>query len=635
MKNIIIGTAGHVDHGKTLLIKALTGIDTDRLKEEKKRGITIELGFAYLDLPGGAKAGVVDVPGHEKFIKNMLAGAGGIDLALLIVAADDGVMPQTREHLGILSLLGIKNGVIALTKTDLCDSEWIEMVGEDVRDLVAGTFLEGAPIIPVSAYTGSGIDRLREALYDLCQKAAEKDTAKPFRLPVDRVFTIEGFGTVVTGTLIEGRLAEGGEVEIYPAQIKARVRSVQVHSRSVGEAYAGQRVAINLAGLKKEDIQRGDTLAAPGSLENTMMVDVKLSVLKDSPRTLLNGTRLHFYHGSRETLCKLVLLEGDALPPGGSAYAQLRFTEDVAAKRGDRFVLRFYSPLETVGGGVILEPNPAKHKRGQESTLTALAVKESGSALDNLLQAVTDASPHFTPLNEVKNRLLLSDEAFQQGLAALTTGGKVVMLGQRHGVSSQYLDKIAVKAQGILQHYHGQNPLLPGMPLAEFRNKLLPGREQPLADKLIMALAQAGRVRLDNQTVALPGFAVVYNDKQKELAQSVAQLYLKNLFQPPEPDEIAAAFPKDKSALKQIIDAMLKEGLLLPATPQLCFHKEAAAQALAIIQREVAEKGEITLAAFRDQAQTSRKYALALLEYFDRQGITKKVGEGRVLLKKP
>ena len=390
MKHVIIGTAGHVDHGKTLLVKALTGIDTDRLTEEKKRGITIELGFAHLDFDDGTQAGIVDVPGHEKFIKNMLAGAGGIDLAMLVVAADEGFMPQTVEHLGILSLLGIRDGLVVITKCDMVDPEWVEMVKEDVKAQTEGTFLSGKPIYTVSACTGQGVAELKEKLGELVRAAGEKNLRIPFRLPIDRVFSVDGFGTVVTGTLIEGALAVGDMAEVLPTGFQARVRNLQVHGRDVESAYAGQRVAVNLAGTKKSDLARGDTIAKPGSVRRSLMLDVRLQNLKNSQRTILTGSQLHLYHGSSVRLCKVVLLDREALAPGESCCAQLRMTEELAAKCGDRFVVRFYSPLETIGGGVVLDDCPQRHKRGDGRVLESLAIRESGSGDQKLLQTVTE-----------------------------------------------------------------------------------------------------------------------------------------------------------------------------------------------------------------------------------------------------
>ena len=426
MKHVIIGTAGHVDHGKTLLVKALTGIDTDRLVEEKKRGITIELGFAHLDFDDGTQAGIVDVPGHEKFIKNMLAGAGGIDLAMLVVAADEGFMPQTVEHLGILQLLGIREGVVVITKTDMVDGEWVEMVKEDVKEQVRGTFLEGKPIYPVSAYTGEGIRELREALKALVAQVQEKSLRTPFRLPIDRVFSVDGFGTVVTGTLIEGAVTVGDDAAIMPDGLECRVRNLQVHGSDVKTAYAGQRVAMNLAGVKKTDITRGDTIAKPGSMRVSLMLDVRLQNLKNSQRTIVNGSQVHLYHGSAVRLAKVVLLERDALQPGESAYAQLRMTEEIATRQGDRFVIRFYSPLETIGGGVILDDHPYRHKRNDAQVLRMLAVKESGSDDDKLVQAVAEYGTELVPLKKLADRLSMDASELEASLEDLCGSGKLI-----------------------------------------------------------------------------------------------------------------------------------------------------------------------------------------------------------------
>ncbi|MGE5679044.1 MAG: selenocysteine-specific translation elongation factor, partial [Pseudomonadota bacterium] len=347
MKNVIIGTAGHIDHGKTTLIKALTGRDTDRLREEKERGISIELGFTYFDLPSGRRAGIIDVPGHEKFIKNMLAGAGGIDVVVFVIAADEGVMPQTREHLNILSLLKVKKGIIALTKKDMVDEEWLDMIIEQVRDEVQDSFLKDAKIIPVSSTTGEGLKELIAEIDTVTEVVEEKDTHEVFRLPVDRVFTITGFGTVVTGTLISGSISEGDRVEIYPGRSETRVRSIQVHEKSVKTAYAGQRVAVNIANVKLDEIARGDILAKPGSMEPTMMLDARLEMLKSDDKSIDNRDRLRFYHGTSEIMCRVVLLDREELEPGDSAFVQLRLEEETACMKGDRFVIRTYSPMLT------------------------------------------------------------------------------------------------------------------------------------------------------------------------------------------------------------------------------------------------------------------------------------------------
>ncbi|MCL2580776.1 MAG: selenocysteine-specific translation elongation factor [Oscillospiraceae bacterium] len=636
MSGIIIGTAGHVDHGKTSLIKALTGIDTDRLKEEKKRGITIELGFAHLPLRNGETAGIVDVPGHEKFIANMLAGAGGIDLALLIVAADDGVMPQTREHLGILRLLGIKAGVVAITKADLVEPEWVEMVAEDIRALAAGTFLEDAPIQPVSAYTGQGLEELRTLIEEMAEKAQNKKTSGVFRVPVDRVFSVDGFGTVITGTMIEGELREGDEVEVYPTGIRTRVRNLQVHAKGAAQTHAGQRTAVNLASLKREDVGRGDTLATPGSMANTMMLDVKLQILPDSGRVIESGSRLHFYHGARESLCKLVLLEADRLLPGEEGYAQLRFTEEVAAKKEDRFVLRFYSPLETVGGGVVLNPNPKRWRRGSGDILEALSIREGGSLAENLLQAIAEGSPQLVPLSDAGRLLGLSSQTVAAELADLEKRGEILMVGEKAAIDARYKTKLEKNLRHILAEYHRENPLQEGLRREELRGRLLPGRDTATADRLLDALAAAGVFILKGQKAALPDFEPKGSESDQKLTERIETLFKEGGYAPPSFDEVYALYPspKEKNAAKKVLDALLAKGSLVLVSPQIAFHGEIFAAAQTEVVAFIEKEGEITLAQMRDISGSSRKFALALLEHFDRHGLTKKIGDARVLAKK-
>ena len=398
MKHVIIGTAGHVDHGKTCLIKALTGIDTDRLKEEKKRGITIELGFAYLDLENGQRVGIVDVPGHEKFVRNMLAGAGGMDLCMLVVAADEGIMPQTVEHLDILSILGIKNGVIVITKTDLVEPEFVELVAEDVKELVQGTFLENAPIVPVSVYKEQGLDKLKQILQEQCAALPERGDAGHFRLPIDRVFTLKGFGTIVTGTLMEGKLKKDQNIVLYPENVPVKVRSLQVHSKDAETALAGQRVAVNVPDRKKEEILRGDVLATADSLYPTMMVDVKLEVLKHTDRVIKHGSRVHIYHGTKELLGKVALMNQDEVKAGECAYAQLRLEEKTVLRKGDHFVLRFYSPVETIGGGVVLDACPKKHRKNDKIAYHTFEIKENGTESERIELAYLEHQGNFYSL---------------------------------------------------------------------------------------------------------------------------------------------------------------------------------------------------------------------------------------------
>ena len=625
MKNIIIGTAGHVDHGKTALIKALTGIETDRIKEEKKRGITIELGFAYLDLPDGEKAGIIDVPGHEKFVKNMLAGAGGIDLALLVVAADEGFMPQTREHLGILSLLNISEGIIVVTKKDMVDEDWLEIVCDEVRQEVQGTFLENAQIIPVSSYTGEGIEQLRQAIFTMIdQKTQIKNLDVPFRIPVDRIFSVEGFGTVITGTLIEGTMKVGDPVTVYPSRIESRIRNLQVHSQDVQKAYAGQRVAVNLAGLKKTDLNKGDVIAVPDSMHTTMMIDIHLTVLKDCDREIRNATRLHLYHGARDILCKIVLLDRDSVGAGESCYAQLRLEEEIAVKTGDRFVLRFYSPVETIGGGVILDSNPFKHKRNDAVVLESLKLKEGGSDREKISAALRDYSARFETLDFLQIQTGIPKEQFEQQINKLIKDKVAFRVSDNVVIHTDYLNRLKDSAVKLLESYHKENPLREGMKKDEFRNKLIKYEDISVVDKITDSLVNRKVLKYVNNCVALADFEVQQDNNQQEIENA----FLQGGFSPESPDQIAARFPKVKN-FKQVLESLVNTGKLVRVEEKILLHADYYNKALTLAKEHVDQNGQITLAEMRDLMGASRKFAVAVLEYWDKRGITKKVGDAR------
>lgn len=625
MKNIIIGTAGHVDHGKTALIKALTGIETDRIKEEKKRGITIELGFAYLDLPDGEKAGIIDVPGHEKFVKNMLAGAGGIDLALLVVAADEGFMPQTREHLGILSLLNISEGIIVVTKKDMVDDDWLEIVCDEVRQEVQGTFLENAQMIPVSSYTGEGIEQLRQAIFTMIdQKTQIKNLDVPFRIPVDRIFSVEGFGTVITGTLIEGTMKVGDPVTVYPSRIESRIRNLQVHSQDVQEAYAGQRVAVNLAGLKKTDLNKGDVVAVPDSMHTTMMIDIHLTVLKDCDREIRNATRLHLYHGARDILCKIVLLDRDSVGAGESCYAQLRLEEEIAVKTGDRFVLRFYSPVETIGGGVILDSNPFKHKRNDAAVLESLKLKEGGSDREKISAALRDYSSRFETLDFLQIQTGIPKEQFDQQINKLIKDKVAFRVSDNVVIHTDYLNRLKDSAVKLLESYHKENPLREGMKKDEFRNKLIKYEDISVVDKITDSLVNRKVLKYVNNCVALADFEVQQDNNQQEIENA----FLQGGFSPESPDQIAARFPKVKN-FKQVLESLVNTGKLVRVEEKILLHADYYNKALTLAREHVEKNGQITLAEMRDLMGASRKFAVAVLEYWDKRGITKKVGDAR------
>ncbi len=626
MNHVIIGTAGHVDHGKTCLIKALTGIDTDRLAEEKKRGITIELGFANLALPNGMSAGIVDVPGHEKFIKNMLAGAGGIDIAMLIVAADEGVMPQTREHLSILSLLNIPQGIIVVTKADTVDEDWVEMVKEHIAANVEGTFLEGAEMVAVSAFTGLGLDELKGKLAAMAEQAQGKDTSRPFRLPADRVFTLGGHGTVITGTLLEGTLHEGDEIMLYPSGMMTRARSIQVHSKDVTEAYGGQRVAVNLAGIKKEDISRGEVAAAPNSMTNSMMVDVWLSSLKDCGREIKNNSRLHFYHGAREILCKVVLMDREVLLPGESCYAQLRLEEEVCAKRGDRFVVRFYSPLETVGGGEILDPCPFKHRRNDHRAIEGMEIKRSGTPEQIVQRLIGDHSHGWTPIADIARFGSFAPSEADEIARALAEKGTVVSIGRGIYLDADYVKKVRKEMISLLNDFHKKNPLKGGIKREELRTRLLPDGRISDVDALLDHFVAAGSIKEIKGLISIASFKVEAGEKLQKLMDKLAADYKKAAFAPPATDDVIGG---DKQTA-QVMDAMLADGTLVRLDAQIYIHNECYTQALELAYSLIEKNGQMTLAEFRDALGTSRKYAVALLEYFDNRRLTKKVGDARV-----
>ena len=633
MNHVIIGTAGHVDHGKTLLIKALTGIDTDRLQEEKKRGITIELGFAHLDWPDGTQAGIVDVPGHEKFIKNMLAGAGGIDLAMLIVAADDGFMPQTLEHLDILTLLGIKDGCVVITKSDVVDPEWLEMMQEEIVGRVEGTFLEGKPVHCVSAYTGQGIPELRQELHDMVQRASIKNMRVPFRLPVDRVFSVDGFGTVVTGTLIEGSMHEGDLAELIPSGTATRIRNLQVHGKDVDTAYAGQRVAVNLAGLKKTDIKRGDAVAKPGSVRTSRMLDVRLQNLRSSKRVIQNDSQVHLYHTSQVQLAKVVLLDRDTLNPGESCYAQLRLADPISTKSGDRFVIRFYSPLETIGGGVILDDSPARHKRFQQPVLDALKIKESGSGGDRVIQVLTEFGTELPDAAKLAAKLRLDEEDVAKAVQELCARGRAVEPLEGRYASAAVMDRTWDTCREILAGYHKANPLHAGMKEAEVRQKCFKNMDQTTADALLYALRQEGKLRRVSERYALADFEIKFTKRQNNIRQKLLQTYQKADLESPATDDVLAAFPQnEKTDAKQVLESLVTGGELVMLTPQICWYKDVYARVCGVVKQHFADHETITLGELRDLINSSRKYTLAVLEYYDKNRITKKDGDLRRLV---
>lgn len=635
MQNVIIGTAGHIDHGKTCLIKALTGTDTDRLKEEKERGITIELGFAKLESGDpDINIGIIDVPGHEKFIKHMLAGVGGIDFVLLVIAADEGIMPQTREHMDILRLLDMKRGFVVLTKCDKCDEEWMELVRDDVSEYLEGSFLENAPVFEVSSQTGQGIEELRGELLKAVKTLPSHDTSPAaFRLPIDRVFTMKGHGTVVTGTLIEGSCKSGEEVALMPAGVPAKIRGIQVHGQPAEAAYAGQRTALNLT-VKTESIERGFVAARPGSMLKTFMVDVRLHLLEDSGRKVENNSRVHFYYGSDEAIGKVALLDRDELHPGETAYAQIRFEREIALKRRDYFVIRFYSPMETIGGGTVLDASPRRHKRRQAPVLESMRVKDSGTVEELAEQFLEEESRAFPDTRLLALKMNIPEPETAAVLNKLKATGRVLEVGENVFIHKNLYDGICPLVTDMLQAFHKANALADGLSKEEIKSKLagrLRGTDPRDIDTFYAYLIQKKVIKEKDGLASLYSFVPKQSGNEKLEAENLSRLYREAGAAMPKTDEVVKNSENAKIT-RQLLDKMLKDGELVKITPAYYMHKDCYEQALRLLKGHIRENGSITLAEYRSALGSSRKYTQMLLEYFDSRHITKLADERRTLL---
>lgn len=634
MKHIIVGTAGHIDHGKTTLIKALTGRNTDRLKEEQERGISIELGFTYFDLPSGQRAGIIDVPGHEKFIKNMLAGVIGIDIVLLVVAADEGIMPQTLEHLAILNLLGIKKGFIVLTKSDLVDKEWIDLVEEEVKEEVIGTFLENTEIIRVSSTKGQGIQDAINLIDRIAEEIDDKEINDMPRLPVDRVFSISGFGTVVTGTLLSGSFKVGEEIQIFPGNSKGRIRTIQVHDQDADIAYGGQRVAINLAGIKKEDIVRGSMIAPLNSMKETMMLDVKVKLLKSLDRIIENRIRLKLYLGTKEVLCRMVLLDKEELGPGEEAYAQLRLEEEVVAKRGDRFILRFYSPMFTIGGGEVLEPNPSKKKRFNEDTLKELEIKEFGDTKDIIEKIIEDKGEDFPSLKDLSLSTSMLEDNLKEEIQFLSQEGKVIVFQltkDYYPIHIKTFNKIRDKICAELHLYHKKYPLRAGMSKEEIRSRYLKSAKPKVAENFIDLLIKNKEVEQVLENIKLEGFEIKYNSEQIKIRDDLLKVMNESLYLPPKREDLLERLKVKKEDLEEVFNALVVSKDIIKLNEEVFLSKNIYLEALEKLKNFILVNGSISIGEYRDLLNTNRKVALGLLEYFDQLKITKRDGEKRKL----
>ena len=637
MKQIILGTAGHIDHGKTSLIKTITGIDTDRLKEEKLRGITIELGFASMDLPSGQHLGIVDVPGHEKFIKNMVAGATGIDLVAMVIAADEGVMPQTREHMEICTLLGVKYGLVVLTKTDLVDEEWLELVVEDIRDFVRGTFLEDKPIVPVSAVTGEGIPEFIDALDKLSALIPDRPPSSLFRLPVDRVFTMKGFGTVITGTLISGRIRVGDPVMIYPSRVTSKVRGIQVHNNSVNEAEAGVRTAINFQGLEKASVSRGEVVSSPGALIPTYMLDVSTHFLASNKKPIKNRTRIRLHAGTNEVLGNLILLDREELFPGETTVAQIRFDSPVALVKDDRFVLRSYSPLRTIGGGHILNPIPQKHKRFKSEVVDGVKGIIDHTPEEIILFHLNESGYTGLSYPELKIMTNIPEKKIQSMMQVLLSQRAVILADRETQIyiHQNSFEKLKQETVQNLNHYHKANPLKTGMPKEELKSKFSPFLSPKLFNLVLAQMIKDKEIVQDEVTVRLAVHAVALGIDQKQIKKQIFDAYKENGLTPPYFKELSKSLGIDLQTAKDVLMHLVEEGLIIKVKEDLYFRADAVKDLQNRLVDFLGAHGEITTPQFKDMAGVSRKYLIPLIEHFDSHNVTIRIGDIRKLRMKP
>jgi len=632
MKHVILGTAGHIDHGKTALVKALTGVDTDRLKEEKERGITIELGFTFLDLPSGIRLGIIDVPGHEKFVKHMVAGVWGIDLVALIIAADEGVMPQTKEHLDICKLLKVKKGLIALTKMDLVDGELLDLVREEVTDIVQDTFLKSAPILAVSSVTGEGIPELISTLDHLSQEVEERSTDGLFRLPADRVFVMKGFGTVVTGTVISGSLSLGETVEILPSGLEGKVRSLQVYNRPVEKVVAGERAAVNLQGIETSAIERGDVLVHSHTLDPTQFLDVFLEYLPSAPRPLKHRTRQRFHIGTNLTSASLFLLDREELAPGEGGFVQLRLEQPVVALPQDRFVIRGSGTIQTLGGGVVLDTHPVKHKRYSPSVIEDLILLKEGSGEQALRQHIIRSGVEGITFRNLLNRVAIPPNEIQTILKKMVEKAALLLVDpERMKVidRSQY-GRLKEMALVQLREFHLRFPMKSGLAKEELRTKLPMELDVRLFQILINELIQSKDVILEKDKLRLPEHQISSVD-EKGLVKRVEETLRKGGLQPPSSKELSEEWSEKGEEVQAVFDHLVHEGVLVKIKSGMYFHRDPFNHLKEELMTYLKQHQEITTPQFKEITGVSRKYAIPLIEYFDQIKLTLRLGEKRVL----
>ena len=635
MKHVVIGTAGHIDHGKSSLVRALTGIDPDRLKEEKERGITIDLGFAYLKSESGLSLGFVDVPGHERFVKNMLAGVGGIDLVMLVVAADESVMPQTREHFAICRLLRIPLGLVAITKCDLVDAELREIAAMETKELVARSFLENAPLVEVSTRTGEGMDALKTTLANLARSAPSRSTAGRFRLPVDRVFSMKGFGTVVTGTIASGSVGQDDEVEILPRGLEVRVRGLQVHGDKEARASAGQRAALNLQGIEVSDIARGDALVERDGFRPTLMLDCDLDVLASSPIPVKDLTRVHLHLGTAQVLARARILGGvKAIAPGERGLAQLRLEAPIVAARGDRFILRRYSPLETIAGGVVLDAYPEKHSVASLSVASRLEVLGGSNAASVASRFVDESGASGVSESDLGRRLGVGASELEEILASLLSDGRASLASRnpRVLIASEVVDEMGQRLEAALRAFQKKNPLLGGMPKSELREKAGSGAPAEVFDLILAKLEEKKRLRVAKDLVSTFDHRIHLSEDESRARDLLVERYWKAGVKPQTLEEVASEAKLDVKLLERIQRVLLKDGTLVQISEGMVFHKDSLSRLKESVRSCKSTRDRIDVAFFKEMAGVTRKHAIPLLEWLDRERVTERSGNERVIL---
>jgi selenocysteine-specific elongation factor len=633
IKHVIVGTAGHIDHGKSSLVEALTGTNPDRLEEEKRRGITLDLGFAFLELEG-VRLGLVDVPGHERFVRNMLAGAGGIDLVLLVIAADEGIKPQTREHFEICSLLGIPRGIVAITKSDLVDADTLGLVRLEIEEYVRGSFLESAPIVPVSSRSGTGLDDLKQVLRRAAQAVAAKDATQNFRLPIDRSFAMKGFGTVVTGTLISGAVKLEDEVELYPVRKRLRVRGLHSGGKQIERAVAGQRTAVNLAGIEHEEITRGMVLAPAGLFEATQRVDARITLLGSAP-PLKNRARVHFHQGTAEAIAEVILLNdaGGELAAGGSTFAQLRLDKPLLLLPGDRFILRRFSPVVTIGGGTVLDARAPRHKRKDAAVAPFLGVLEHGTR-EEILGALVEAAPRGMTLPEIVARagwIEVETRAVAEKLAAVK---RVRILGSAPIVvaPAQAVTGGAAAIRKAVETFHRANPLLPGIPKQELRARAGRARVE-MFEAALGDLVAARALVVAGDLVGQAGREIALSAEESRAKELIEREFESAGLTVPGFATVLAKLPVDAPRAQKILQILLREKVLMKVSSDLVYHRitlQRLRETLAKYRKEHGVRLPITV--FKELTGITRKYAIPLLEYLDREQVTRRAGDERVIL---